>query len=160
MLRRLPIILGMLGCGVIGLAALWAVMDSGLAAVPKVAAWLGFFVAGAAALLLFIMGLMRNTREAKAAQQNVAAAAPRPSFLPMAPDPSLARDAAELLRIPPMRVIPSGCHASTEPSPQPRWCQPNRRSSPDPTGCPMPPSASTRAARRQRSFRSLLPPRR
>ena len=100
MLRRLPIILGMLGCGVIGLAALWAVMDSGLAAVPKVAAWLGFFVAGAAALLLFIVGLMRNTREAKAGRPNAGATASRTAFFPVAPDPSLARDAAELLRVP------------------------------------------------------------
>lgn len=100
MMRRLPIVLGMLGCGVIAVAALWMVMDSGLAAVPKVAAWLGFFVAGAAALLLFIVGLLRNTRQAEAAHQS-AAAGGRPGFLPMAPGRSLARDAAELLRIPP-----------------------------------------------------------
>lgn len=100
MSRRLPIILGMLGCGVIAVAALWGVMDSRLAAVPKIAAWLGFFVGGSAALLLFIVGLMRNTREAKAVQQH-RVAAPQPVFFPMAPDPSSARDAAELLRVPP-----------------------------------------------------------
>lgn len=98
----------MLGCGVIAIAALWGVMDSGLAAVPKVAAWLGFFVGGAAALLLFIMGLMRNTRDAKPSQQN-AAAESRGAFFPMAPDPSLARDAVELLR-----VLPSARDAAWE----------------------------------------------
>ncbi len=61
-------------------------------------AWLGLFVAGAACLLLFIIGLMRNTRDANAARRHAAAASP--AFFPMAPDPSLARDAAELLRIP------------------------------------------------------------
>lgn len=96
MLRRLPIVLGILGCGVIGIAALWMVMDSGLSAVPKVAAWLGFFVGGAAALLLFILGLMRNTREAQPAKQSPAAA-----FVPIAPDASRARVTAELLRVPP-----------------------------------------------------------
>ena len=86
MLRRLPIVLGVLGCGVIAIAALWMVMDSSLAAVPKFAAWLGFFVGGAAALLLFIVGVMRNTRGAAAAQQNARAAASR-------------AETAELLRV-------------------------------------------------------------
>ena len=99
MLRRLPIFLGILGCGVIGVAALWMVMDSGLAAVPKIAAWFGGFVAGAAALLLFILGLMRNTRAPKAPRQS-AAVPSRPAFFPVAPDLSLARDAAELLHVP------------------------------------------------------------
>ena len=101
MFRRLPFVLGILGCGVIGVAALWMVMDSGLAAVPKVAAWLGFFVAGAAALLLFIVGLMRNTREAKAEQPGAAATSGRPAFFALAADSSSARDVAELLRVPP-----------------------------------------------------------
>lgn len=94
-------VLGILGCGAIAVVALWMVMDSGLAAVPKVAAWLGFFVAGAAALLLFIVGLMRNPREAKATQQSAAATTPRLASFPSAPDPTRAREAADLLRIPP-----------------------------------------------------------
>jgi hypothetical protein len=98
MLRRLPIVLGIFGCGVIGIAALWMVMDSGLATVPKVAAWLGAFVAGAAALLLLILGLMRNGREGKAATPGTAAGMRRASF-PLEPDPTLAVDTAELLRV-------------------------------------------------------------
>ena len=97
--RRLAIIIGMLACGGVAILALGLVMDSKLTAVPKVMAWLGMFVAGAAGVVLFIIGLMRNTREAIAARQHEAAAAGS-SFFPMAPDPSLARDAAELLRIP------------------------------------------------------------
>ena len=99
MLRRLPIVLGMFACAGVAVIALGLVMDSKLAAIPKVMAWLGFFVAGSAGVLLFIMGVMRNTREARAAQQQTAAAHRR-AFFPMAPDPSLARDAAELLRTP------------------------------------------------------------
>lgn len=99
MMRRLPIVLGMLACGVVAVIALGFVMESKLAAVPKVMAWLGLFVAGAACLLLFIIGLMRNTRDQIAARQRAASAA-SPAFFPMAPDASLARDAAELLRIP------------------------------------------------------------
>ena len=99
MLRRLPIVLGIFACGIVAVFALGIVMESRLAAVPKLMAWLGLFVSGAACLLLFFIGLMRNTREARAGQTH-AAATQRPSFFPMAPDPSLARDAAELLRIP------------------------------------------------------------
>jgi hypothetical protein len=43
---------------------------------------------------------MRNTRDAIVAQEQSATAAPA-AFFPMAPDPSLARDAAQLLKIPP-----------------------------------------------------------
>ena len=99
MVRRLPIVLGMLGCAGVAVLALGLVMDSKLAAVPKLMAWLGFFVAGTAGVVLFIIGVMRNTREATAARE-AATAAPRANFFPMAPDPSLARDAAELLRTP------------------------------------------------------------
>jgi hypothetical protein len=99
MWRRVPIVLGMLACGAAAVFALGLVMESKLAAVPKVMAWLGLFVSGAACLLLVIIGLMRNTRDARSAGQQ-AAAAQRPAFFPMAPDPSVARDAAELLRVP------------------------------------------------------------
>ena len=99
MSRRLPFILGMFACGGVAVLTLWMVIDSRLAAVPKVMAWLGLFLSGAAGVLLLILGLMRNARDASAATQR-AAAASRPALFPVAPDPSLARDAAELLRIP------------------------------------------------------------
>ena len=79
--------------------ALAFVMDSKLAAVPKLMAWLGLFVAGAAGVVLFITGLMRNTRAALAAGRRAASAA-RPEFSPVAPDRSQAHAAAELLRVP------------------------------------------------------------
>jgi hypothetical protein len=99
MKRRLAIVLGMLACAVVGVITLGFVMESGLAALPKGIAWLGLFVSGAACLLLFIIGLLRNTRDARATQQ-ARGSATDPASFPIAPDPSFARDAAELLRTP------------------------------------------------------------
>lgn len=100
MSRRLLIVLGMLGCAGVAVLTLWMVMDSKLASVPKVMAWLGLFVGGAACVLLFIIGMMRHTRDSLAARHRAAAAASRAGSFPPAADHSLARTAAQLLRVP------------------------------------------------------------
>ena len=94
----------MLVCGGLAVTSLWQTFDAPPGP-PRVVGWAIFVIAALGAVSLFIVGLRRNTRNAIAAQQ-ASAPAPLPSFFPMAPDPSLARDAAQLLAVPPEQRPP------------------------------------------------------
>ena len=99
MLRRLPLLLGMLLCGGVAVVSLWKLLDA-TAGPARVIGWAIFILAAIGAVALFVVGLLRNARDAIAAQ-GASTAAARPAFFPMAPDPSLARDAAQLLALSP-----------------------------------------------------------
>jgi hypothetical protein len=88
----------MLVCGGLAVASLWQALDAP-PGVPRLLAWLLFVLAATGAVVLFAIGLMRNTRDAIAARDEPVAEPPS-AFFPMAPDPSLARDAARLLATP------------------------------------------------------------
>jgi hypothetical protein len=90
---------GMLVCGAVAVSALWVLMDTPRNPLLGLAAWGGLVIGGAGTLGFLILGLVRNTEAARRASQTSATATPT-AFFPHAPDASLARRAAELLRIP------------------------------------------------------------
>lgn len=107
MRQRVPILVAMLFCGALTIAALWQVLDAPRGRSAGPAAWSALIVCGLAFLFLFWSGIALNTRDAK--RRAAAAANPAPteaarevaaSFFPHAPDPGLGRDTAELLRVP------------------------------------------------------------
>ncbi len=107
MRSRIPVLLGLLFCGAVAIAALWQALSLPAGSQSlRLLAWAALVIFGGAFLWLLISGLIENTRQARlralAAARAPAEAAREvaASFFPHAPDPGLGLAAAELLRVP------------------------------------------------------------
>lgn len=107
MRSRIPVLLGLLFCGGLAVAALWQALSRPAGDPFRLIAWGALVVFGGAFVWLLVAGLIQNTRE-KELRTLAAARAPAEaarevaaSFFPHAPDtPGLGLAAAELLRVP------------------------------------------------------------